>query len=86
MKQVETRKLSLVPPSKRWRSLPIISPVTRAEIEEIRGVSVSSRDGGSTARDGVDQVLVAASMTPGRPVTFVVTQGFLDHFALEKRA
>jgi segregation and condensation protein B len=22
-------------------------------------------------------------MTPGRPVTFVVTQGFLDHFGLE---
>ena len=22
-------------------------------------------------------------MTPGRPMTFVVTQGFLDHFGLE---
>jgi len=22
-------------------------------------------------------------MTPGRPITFVVTQGFLDHFGLE---
>ncbi|MCB1349689.1 MAG: SMC-Scp complex subunit ScpB, partial [Maritimibacter sp.] len=22
-------------------------------------------------------------MTPGRPVTFVVTEGFLDHFGLE---
>jgi segregation and condensation protein B len=22
-------------------------------------------------------------MTPGRPVTYVVTQGFLDHFGLE---
>ena len=57
-------------------------PVTRAEIEEIRGVSVS--------RGTVDQLLELEwirfgrrKMTPGRPVTFVVTQGFLDHFGLE---
>ena len=57
-------------------------PVTRAEIEEIRGVSVS--------RGTVDQLLEMEwirlgrrKMTPGRPVTFVVTQGFLDHFGLE---
>ena len=54
-------------------------PVTRAEIEEIRGVSGS--------RGTVDQLLEMEwirfgrrKMTPGRPVTFVVTQHFLDHF------
>jgi len=57
-------------------------PVTRAEIEEIRGVSVS--------RGTIDQLiemewirLGRRRMTPGRPVTFVVTEGFLDHFGLE---
>lgn len=57
-------------------------PVTRAEIEEIRGVAVS--------RGTIDQLmeldwirLGRRRMTPGRPVTFVVTQGFLDHFGLE---
>ena len=57
-------------------------PVTRAEIEEIRGVSVS--------RGTVDQLIELdwikfgrRRMTPGRPVTYVVTQVFLDHFGLE---
>ncbi|TCP42213.1 SMC-Scp complex subunit ScpB [Rhodovulum marinum] len=57
-------------------------PVTRAEIEEIRGVSVS--------RGTVDQLLELEwirfgrrRMTPGRPVTYVVTEEFLDHFGLE---
>ena len=57
-------------------------PATRAEIEEIRGVAVS--------RGTIDQLLELEwirfgrrRMTPGRPVTFVVTQGFLDHFGLE---
>lgn len=56
-------------------------PVTRAEIEEIRGVSVS--------RGTIDQLLELEWIrlgkrkeTPGRPVTFVVTPGFLDHFGL----
>lgn len=57
-------------------------PATRAEIEEIRGVAVS--------RGTVDQLLELEwirfgrrRMTPGRPVTYVVTQQFLDHFGLE---
>ena len=57
-------------------------PVTRTEIEEIRGVAVS--------RGTVDQLmeldwirLGRRRMTPGRPVTFVVTDHFLDHFGLE---
>jgi len=78
---VEIRKLSRA----AIETLAIIAyhqPVTRAEIEEIRGVSVS--------RGTVDQLLELEwirfgrrKMTPGRPVTFVVTQGFLDHFGLE---
>lgn len=57
-------------------------PATRAEIEEIRGVAVS--------RGTIDQLLELEwirfgrrRMTPGRPVTFVVTETFLDHFGLE---
>ena len=78
---VETRKLSRA----AIETLAIIAyhqPVTRAEIEEIRGVSVS--------RGTVDQLLELEwirfgrrKMTPGRPVTFVVTPQFLDHFGLE---
>ncbi len=78
---VETRKLSRA----AIETLAIIAyhqPVTRAEIEEIRGVSVS--------RGTLDQLLELEwirfgrrRMTPGRPITFVVTQGFLDHFGLE---
>lgn len=77
---VETRKLSRA----AIETLAIIAyhqPVTRAEIEEIRGVAVS--------RGTVDQLLEMEwirfgrrKMTPGRPVTFVVTQEFLDHFGL----
>ena len=78
---VETRKLSRA----AIETLAIVAyhqTVTRAEIEEIRGVSVS--------RGTVDQLLEMEwirfgrrKMTPGRPVTFVVTQDFLDHFGLE---
>ena len=77
----ETRKLSRA----AIETLAIIAyhqPVTRAEIEEIRGVAVS--------RGTIDQLLEMEwirfgrrRMTPGRPVTFVVTETFLDHFGLE---
>jgi len=57
-------------------------PVTRAEIEEIRGVGVS--------RGTVDALIELGwvglgrrRMAPGRPVTYVTTEGFLDHFGLE---
>ena len=79
--RVESRKLSRA----AIETLAIIAyhqPVTRADIEEIRGVAVS--------RGTVDQLmemdwirLGRRKMTPGRPVTFVVTQTFLDHFGLE---
>ena len=78
---VETRKLSRA----AIETLAIIAyhqPATRAEIEEIRGVSVS--------RGTIDQLIELEwirfgrrRMTPGRPVTYVVTQDFLDHFGLE---
>tara|TARA_R110002020_G_scaffold134530_42_gene300512 strand:+ start:1533 stop:2195 length:663 start_codon:yes stop_codon:yes gene_type:complete len=78
---VEMRKLSRA----ATETLAIIAyhqPVTRAEIEEIRGVSVS--------RGTIDQLLELdwirfgrRKMAPGRPVTFVVTPEFLDQFGLE---
>ena len=57
-------------------------PVTRAEIEEIRGVSISK---------GTIDVLMEAGWirmrgrrrTPGRPVTYGTTEAFLVHFGLE---
>jgi segregation and condensation protein B len=59
-------------------------PVTRGEIEEIRGVIVSS---------GTLDVLMEAGWitpkgrreTPGRPVTWVTTDQFLTHFGLADR-
>ncbi|WP_417795543.1 SMC-Scp complex subunit ScpB [Terasakiella pusilla] len=58
-------------------------PVTRAEIEEIRGVSLSK---------GTLDVLFEAGWikprgrrrTPGRPMTWGTTVSFLDQFGLEK--
>ncbi len=58
-------------------------PVTRAEIEEIRGVSLS--------KGTLDMLLEAGWIapkgrreTPGRPVTWGTTDGFLDHFGLDR--
>ena len=59
-------------------------PLTRAEVEEIRGVALS--------RGTLDTLLEAnwirpkgRRQTPGRPVTWVTTDAFLDHFGLESR-
>ncbi|MFO1140072.1 MAG: SMC-Scp complex subunit ScpB [Paracoccus sp. (in: a-proteobacteria)] len=78
---VESRRLSRA----ATETLAIIAyhqPVTRAEIEEIRGVAVS--------RGTLDQLIEMEwvrigrrRQTPGRPATFVVTETFLDHFGLE---
>jgi len=57
-------------------------PATRAEIEEIRGVAVSK----GTLDLLLDMEWVKLGRrreTPGRPVTFVTTDVFLDHFGLE---
>jgi segregation and condensation protein B len=58
-------------------------PVTRAEIEEIRGVE--------TSKGTLDTLLETEWVrmrgrrkTPGRPVTYGTTEKFLDHFQLEE--
>lgn len=78
---VESRKLSKA----ALETLAIVAyhqPVTRAEIEEIRGVSISK---------GTLDVLMETTWvrmrgrrrSPGRPVTYGTTAEFLDHFMLE---
>lgn len=80
--ETEVRKLSRA----ALEVLSIIAyhqPVTRAEIEDIRGVQTSK---------GTLDVLMEASWvrfrgrrrSPGRPVTFGTTRDFLDHFGLEE--
>lgn len=58
-------------------------PVTRAEIENIRGVA--------TSPGALDALMEAGWIkpgkrreVPGRPVTWLSTQAFLDHFGLER--
>ncbi|MCM2472190.1 SMC-Scp complex subunit ScpB [Rhizobium sp. CG5] len=58
-------------------------PVTRAEIEDVRGVQ--------TSRGTLDVLMEAGWVrfrgrrrTPGRPVTLGTTRDFLDHFGLEE--
>jgi len=57
-------------------------PITRAEVEEVRGVSLS--------RGTLDQLLEAGWVkpkgrrrAPGRPLTWVTTDEFLGHFGLD---
>lgn len=80
LEQTVTRKLTRA----ALETLAIIAyhqPVTRAEIEEIRGVGLS--------KGTLDTLLEAGwvrprgrRQTPGRPVTWCTTDGFLDHFGL----
>jgi segregation and condensation protein B len=77
----ETRKLSRA----AVETLAIIAyhqPVTRAEIEEIRGVS--------TSKGSVDVLLETGWIrprgrrkAPGRPVTYGTSEAFLSHFGLD---
>jgi segregation and condensation protein B len=60
-------------------------PVTRAEIEQIRGVQ--------TSRGSLDVLLELSLVrmrgrrrTPGRPVTYGTTQAFLEHYGLASLA
>lgn len=79
--QVETKRLSRA----GMETLAIVAyhqPVTRAEIEEMRGVAVSK----GTLDLLIDLAWIRLGrrrQSPGRPVTFVTTQAFLDHFGLE---
>jgi segregation and condensation protein B len=78
---VETRKLSRA----AIETLAIVAyhqPVTRAEIEEIRGVS--------TSKGSIDVLLETGWIrprgrrkAPGRPVTYGTTGAFLCHFGLD---
>jgi segregation and condensation protein B len=78
---IETRKLSRA----AIETLAIIAyhqPVTRSEIEDIRGVS--------TSKGSVDVLLETGWIrprgrrrAPGRPVTYGTTDMFLSHFGLE---
>jgi segregation and condensation protein B len=79
---VEQRKLSKA----AMETLAIIAyhqPVTRAEIEDIRGVAIS--------KGTLDQLLEIGWVrmrgrrkTPGRPVTYGTTDAFLSHFGLNE--
>jgi segregation and condensation protein B len=58
-------------------------PVTRAEIEEIRGVETSKGTLDTLLETGWVR-LRGRRRSPGRPVTYGTTDGFLDHFGLEE--
>jgi segregation and condensation protein B len=78
--QVQSRRLSKA----ALETLAIIvyhQPVTRAEIEEIRGVSLSKGTLDLLLETGWVQPR-GRREAPGRPVTWVSTQAFLDHFDL----
>ena len=60
-----------------------MQPVTRGDIESIRGVSVSS----SIMRTLTDRnwiKIVGYRDVPGKPAMFSTTNEFLDYFGLEK--
>lgn len=57
-------------------------PVTRAEIEEIRGVTTSKGSLDLLLETGWVR-LRGRRRTPGRPVTYGTTPAFLDHFGLD---
>lgn len=81
LEKEEERKLSRA----ALETLSIIAyhqPVTRAEIENIRGVATSK----GTLDILLEQDWIKPGRrreTPGRPVTWVTTNDFLDHFQLE---
>ena len=58
-------------------------PVTRAEIEEIRGVETSKGTLDLLMETGWIRMR-GRRRTPGRPVTYGSTEQFLDHFGLEE--
>ncbi|MEX0852320.1 MAG: SMC-Scp complex subunit ScpB [Bauldia sp.] len=78
---VEQRRLSR-PALETLAIIAYHQPVTRAEIEEIRGVT--------TSRGTLDVLLEAGWIrmrgrrrVPGRPVTYGTTEAFLSHFGLD---
>jgi segregation and condensation protein B len=78
--QVQSRRLSRA----ALETLAIIAyhqPVTRAELEEMRGVAVSKGTLDLLLETGWVQPKGRRD-SPGRPVTWVTTAAFLDHFDL----
>ena len=57
-------------------------PVTRAEIEEVRGVTISKGTLDVLMEAGWVR-MVGRKRTPGRPVTYGTTEDFLVHFGIE---
>ncbi len=57
-------------------------PVTRAEIEDIRGVALSKGTVDALMEIGWVKIR-GRKRTPGRPVTYGTTESFLVHFGLE---
>jgi segregation and condensation protein B len=80
--QVVQRKLSRA----AVETLAIIAyhqPITRAEVEQVRGVALS--------KGTLDMLMEAGwvkpkgrRQAPGRPVTWVTTEAFLDHFGIDR--
>lgn len=58
-------------------------PVTRAEIEEVRGVETSKGTLDTLMETGWVRMR-GRRRTPGRPVTYGTSEEFLDHFGLEE--
>jgi segregation and condensation protein B len=80
--QVQTRKLSRA----ALEVMAIVAyhqPVTRAEIEEIRGVETSKGTLDLLMETGWIRMR-GRRRTPGRPVTYGTTTAFLDHFSLSE--
>jgi len=78
---VEQKKLSRA----AMETLAIVAyhqPVTRAEIEEIRGVATSKGTLDLLLETGWVR-LRGRRKAPGRPVTYGTTRDFLDHFGLD---
>ncbi len=80
--QVDEKKLSRA----AIETLAIIAyhqPVTRAEIEEIRGVAISKGTLDVLLETGWVR-LRGRRKAPGRPITYGTTEAFLSHFGLEQ--
>ncbi len=80
--QVEEKKLSRA----ALETLAIVAyhqPVTRAEIEEIRGVAISKGTLDVLLETGWVR-LRGRRKAPGRPITYGTTEAFLMHFGLEQ--
>ena len=78
---VETRKLSRA----AIETLAIVAyhqPVTRAEIEDIRGVATATGTLDVLLRTGWIRPR-GRRKAPGRPITYGTTENFLSHFGLE---